>query len=177
MPEVDEAKRSRILDAAAQAFAEKGYRGTTMRDISTRAGVADGTIYNHVGDKATLLEGVLARLVAQAEHAATGLGALPADPVERVARLLRAASVDAADEDLFRVLLTEALADPDLARRFDEGLLRPMAALAVDTGLTRDGRLAMMVVVLGLRMGASLGLGRADLDTLARALVQGVIQD
>lgn len=44
-------RRDRILEAAAQVFAEKGFKETTIDDIAEKAGVGKGTLYRRVGKK------------------------------------------------------------------------------------------------------------------------------
>jgi AcrR family transcriptional regulator len=51
--------RARIIDAAHRIFVERGYHATSMRDISTRAGVTVGAIYNHFATKEDIWVGVL----------------------------------------------------------------------------------------------------------------------
>jgi AcrR family transcriptional regulator len=46
--------RAEILEAAAQAFAEHGYRRATVRDIARRAGVTHGLVLRHFGTKERL---------------------------------------------------------------------------------------------------------------------------
>lgn len=53
--------RSRILDAAEELFAEVGYDGTSIRDVSEKAGVRLALIAYHVGSKETLFDQVIAR--------------------------------------------------------------------------------------------------------------------
>ncbi|MFH1227666.1 MAG: TetR/AcrR family transcriptional regulator [Planctomycetota bacterium] len=48
-------RRDRILEAAAEVFAEKGFEGATIDDIAARAGVGKGTIYRRVGKKEDFL--------------------------------------------------------------------------------------------------------------------------
>lgn len=50
-----------ILDAAERVFASSGYNGATMREISVGAGVAQGLIHYHFGNKETLFERMVAR--------------------------------------------------------------------------------------------------------------------
>jgi TetR/AcrR family fatty acid metabolism transcriptional regulator len=50
-----EDKRSRILDAAIQAFSQNGYHATRMSDIAKAANVADGTVYLYFAGKEELL--------------------------------------------------------------------------------------------------------------------------
>lgn len=49
-----ELHRSKIIDAAAQSFAENGYAKATLRDIAQRAGVTHGLIKLHFGSKEAL---------------------------------------------------------------------------------------------------------------------------
>lgn len=48
-------KRQRILEAAIQLFAEKGFFSARVSDIAREAGVADGTIYLYFKNKDDLL--------------------------------------------------------------------------------------------------------------------------
>jgi len=48
-------RQSELLDAAARLFREKGYAGTTMRDIAAAAGMLAGSIYYHFPNKDALL--------------------------------------------------------------------------------------------------------------------------
>jgi AcrR family transcriptional regulator len=48
-------RSAQILDAALKVFAKKGYRGATIREIASEAGVAEGTIYNYFPSKKDLL--------------------------------------------------------------------------------------------------------------------------
>ena len=47
--------RERLLQAAADVFAERGYDGTRVADIATAAGVSNGALYAHFPSKADLL--------------------------------------------------------------------------------------------------------------------------
>ncbi|MFF5279865.1 TetR family transcriptional regulator [Streptomyces sp. NPDC000133] len=49
-----ELHRRAILDAAARAFAERGYNRATVRDIARRAGVTHGLVLRHFGSKENL---------------------------------------------------------------------------------------------------------------------------
>lgn len=46
--------RNKILKAAEQLFGKKGYYGTSINDIATKAKVAPGTLYIYFKDKFTL---------------------------------------------------------------------------------------------------------------------------
>jgi len=46
--------RERLLLAASELFAQRGYRGTTTRDIADAAGITERTLFRHVPSKAAL---------------------------------------------------------------------------------------------------------------------------
>lgn len=48
-------KQTRIFDAAAELFAEKGYSAVTTQEIADRADVAGGTLFRYAASKAELL--------------------------------------------------------------------------------------------------------------------------
>jgi AcrR family transcriptional regulator len=51
--------RERLLDAAAQVFAERGYDGTRVGDVARRAGLSTGAIYSRFQNKSDLLMSAL----------------------------------------------------------------------------------------------------------------------
>lgn len=51
-----DAKRRHILDTAAKVFSERGYHGTTVRDVLSEAGVSTGSFYFYFSNKEELFE-------------------------------------------------------------------------------------------------------------------------
>jgi AcrR family transcriptional regulator len=51
----------RILDAAEEIFSERGYAGTTLRDVAERVGLRIPSLYNHFASKDSLYAAVLER--------------------------------------------------------------------------------------------------------------------
>ena len=47
--------RERLINAAVEAFAEKGFAATTTRDIASRAGMSPAAVYVHHDSKESLL--------------------------------------------------------------------------------------------------------------------------
>jgi AcrR family transcriptional regulator len=48
-------RRVRLLDAAARLFSERGFHGTSMRDIAKAVGMLSGSIYYHFDSKDEML--------------------------------------------------------------------------------------------------------------------------
>jgi len=52
--------RERILDAALECFAARGYEGTSMRQLAECCGLTDAALYYHFESKAALMRALLA---------------------------------------------------------------------------------------------------------------------
>jgi AcrR family transcriptional regulator len=65
--ETKAATRQRIVQAAQQLFAEKGFEASTTRDIADAAGIAAGTLFNYFATKEAIL-GCLAAEAAASAH-------------------------------------------------------------------------------------------------------------
>src|SRR5690625_7060998 len=71
-PPATDPRRSRsdeILDGAAELFAEYGYHGSSLRDISHQVGISHPGMLHHFASKDALLGGVIDRLEAHAQAA------------------------------------------------------------------------------------------------------------
>ena len=55
----------RILDAAEDLFAQKGYSATSLGDVADRVGIRSPSLYNHFRNKEALYEAVLERLLVE----------------------------------------------------------------------------------------------------------------
>jgi AcrR family transcriptional regulator len=85
-----EARRREVVASAAKLFAERGYDGTSMSELTAATGLAAGGLYHYIEGKDDLLiaicEELLEPLLAQArEIVATG-----APPVEQLRALVAA---------------------------------------------------------------------------------------
>lgn len=103
-----EDKRRRIIDAAVEVFAEKGFFGARVSEIAEVAGVADGTIYLYFKSKDDLLislfEEKMAEILDRLSQMLTGLD----DPEEKLRRYIVGHLQLAADQpELMQVLTVE----------------------------------------------------------------------
>lgn len=55
--------RRRILDTATELFTQRGYAGTSVRDIAERLGMTKGALYYHFASKDELLYAMVAPLI------------------------------------------------------------------------------------------------------------------
>ena len=51
--------RATVIDTACELFAERGYRGTSMKDIAEALGVRASSLYNHVTSKQDILFAIM----------------------------------------------------------------------------------------------------------------------
>src|SRR5829696_689925 len=51
--------RQAILDAALDLFAQKGFFGTSLRDVATAVGVRESALYNYFASKEALFEALI----------------------------------------------------------------------------------------------------------------------
>jgi AcrR family transcriptional regulator len=76
--------RQRLLDAAVESFADKGFTGTTTRDIAARAGMSPAAVYVHHASKEDLLFAVSLAGHKDALAVIEQAYARSDDPVERI---------------------------------------------------------------------------------------------
>lgn len=125
-------RRERILAAATEVFAERGYRDASMGEIAARAGVVASVIYDHFGSKRELAIELLERH-GQAIVAETITALEPAPPRElfRTSIELFYEFVER-DPFVWRFLFRDPPADPQIAavhRRIHDRATEGIAAL------------------------------------------------
>lgn len=58
-PDTRSTRRTELLDLAAELFAERGVRATTVRDIADAAGILSGSLYHHFSSKEGMVDEIL----------------------------------------------------------------------------------------------------------------------
>jgi len=139
------ATRERIVEAAAGAFAERGFRGASTRDIARRAGANQGLITYHFRTKDELWRAAAGRLFGMLR---TRLGerlAAPEseDPRERVREGIREyVRFAAAHPELFRLMVAEGKSTEGRMQWLVDTHLRPLYEGFVGFGETLGDGLA-----------------------------------
>lgn len=118
--------RAEVLAAARASFAEKGFRGTTIRAVGAAAGVDPALVHHYFGSKDDLFLAALE---------------MPVDPREVLAPVV-AQGPDGAGERLLRTFLS-VWDDPDMQVR----LLAVVRSVLTDDGgtLLKDGFIPVVV--------------------------------
>ena len=150
--------QERLVRAALELFAERGYERTTVVEIAERAGLTKSTFFRHVPDKREVL------FVGQdtlTQALADGIAAAPEDasPLEAVGAALAAAAVAFSRERREYAPSRQAViaAHPELQER--EALKRT-GFVAAMTGALRARGVADLTAGLAAEIGA-MALGRA----------------
>jgi TetR/AcrR family transcriptional regulator, cholesterol catabolism regulator len=85
-----EGRRRDVIGAAAKAFAEGGYKETSIADLSAATGLAAGGIYHYIGSKENLLIAICDDLLAPLLAEGREIVATDATPEAQLRDLLRA---------------------------------------------------------------------------------------
>jgi AcrR family transcriptional regulator len=154
---VVEHQRERILVAATQVFARRGYQGTTIDNIVAAAGIGVGSFYELFDNKEDCFLRAFDRVVAAARAKITET----ADPARAWSEQICAA---------LRTLLALVAAEPDSARIF--------FVEAQSSGSSAEKRYLAVIdsIVPVLRRGRGLNKGTSDTlpPTVEEAIIGGL---
>jgi AcrR family transcriptional regulator len=94
--------RGQVLDAAAQAFAAKGFPAVTMLDIAELAGMTKGAVYFHYSNKEALAVAVAEEFYERLPVIADSVRDRALPPLESVAELLTRTAIAFRDETMIQ---------------------------------------------------------------------------
>lgn len=159
-----EGSRERLLQAAVELIAERGYAGTSVGDVCERAGLARTALYWHYGSKEGLLAEVVETVGTTWIEEIRKRTYLEGDPLLRVHRLVREwRRILAEQPELIRLPLVVQLEGGAASERTLAALRRVWAR-------------AEQAIVEGIEDGV--GMRLPDLDLVAHtimALLQGAL--
>ncbi len=135
-----ERTRERVLAAATELFAAKGFAPVTMRAIGDAAGIDNSSLYRHFASKSELAREVLDRAMAGLAAPVRECAAATPATLEGVIDLVLTAAVHLWDQpETARLILHWVTSAQDAATGFD-------VSLPVDTAGTPSGELYRAVV-------------------------------
>ena len=68
--EITKVRRQEILDAAEKLFSQKGFKGTTTKDLAAKAGVHEAILFRHFKSKRDLYQATLELKISRNRHSA-----------------------------------------------------------------------------------------------------------
>jgi AcrR family transcriptional regulator len=150
-------RRADLLVAAGRLFREKGYNGTTIRDIADSVGMRSGSPFYHFRTKHDMLLAIVLDGI-QSMHEAMVACASEPDPIRRFEAMVRAhlhALLGATGRDFAAVMLHQCAALEPEARRAVQARKDAYEALWKETldqlaairALTGDTRLARLLIL------------------------------
>jgi AcrR family transcriptional regulator len=108
-----------LIAAAASLFADKGFNGTTTKEIAKAAGVSEALVFKHFPTKRALYAAILAEKVTVDELLGTVAEAAKKRDDRRVFTLIAGFRIrPGADSTLLRLLLFSALEGHELSEMF-----------------------------------------------------------
>ncbi len=122
--------RTRILRSALRLFANRGYDGTTTKDLANAANVAEGTLFRHFANKkAILIEVATAGWVEILTDLLTELSEMGS--YKAVAQVMRRRMMNMKKNgNLLRVCFIEAQYHPELRERIQVEVITKMTDVA-----------------------------------------------
>jgi AcrR family transcriptional regulator len=180
-----EATRQRLVTAARELFAERGYAGVGTEEIVQAAGVTRGALYHQFRDKADLFAAVAETIQAQIAHQITA-GAQSdgsTDPLAALHAGVRRFLEVCADPAVERILLLDGPAVlgwqawRDLADRYGLGLLQHALQEAIEAGaISAQPVVPLAHVLIGALDECALYVARTDDPAAARQQCTAILQ-
>ena len=82
-------RRVELLAIAAQLFADRGFKNTTVRDIADAAGILSGSLYHHFDSKESMVDEILSTFQEELFAAYDAVLASDDDPRAKIERAVR----------------------------------------------------------------------------------------
>ena len=180
-------RRDELLRVSAKLFREKGFDGTSIRDISAAAGMHSGSPFYHFKTKQDILVAVMEQGLAEGLRKSEEVMALGIPSEQKLTGLIRAQLGTILEEgsDFIPVLLYDwrSLTPANRRRivalkdRYDALWQATLDALHAEGRLGADARIARLMILGAINFSAtwyrarSRGRAGVDLDTLAAETV------
>jgi TetR/AcrR family transcriptional regulator len=125
--------RDRVLQVAQALFAERGYRGTSLRDIAKRIGIRAPSLLHHFPSKQQLYLAVLDKMFESLEDAANAIAWGRESRQERMRQAI-GDTIDfiASRPDFVRIMWKEMADESGVGRQVLKRRLPPLFSIAVN---------------------------------------------
>ncbi len=192
-----EETREELITAAMELFARKGYRGTSVRDMASRAGVTTGAFYSNFRSKRDIYIAIIDKIASTLENivneiARENVELLKKKGVHAEYELFRAPIIRLLEEgrrhnSLLHIIRRETLGrDPEFQREFDRifekfvDVTRRALDLYIEAGLAKPYDTSLMArsivpmfISLSLYDVRTKGKNRQDIVSLMASFIYG----
>jgi len=137
--------RQKVLDAARQLFAERGYEPATIRDIAKGAGMSTGAVFANFQDKAELFEAVLSTDMVQLAETMKAAAATEGAVRARLLAALGAGYHGSLEQlPLVQAVIARSWFQPVAAEMRIRAAIKPILSVVTDTlqAGVREGELS-----------------------------------
>jgi AcrR family transcriptional regulator len=178
--ERSEATRARLIRAARELFATRGYAAVGTEEIVRRARVTRGALYHHFRDKRDLFRAVHEQLEGElAASIGARLAEGDADPIELMRIGIRTFLDACTEPELARIALIEAPAVlgwqewREIDERYGLGLVSVALQTGMDAGVLRRQPVRPLAYLMLAAMGeAGMVIANADEPRAARREIE-----
>ena len=161
--ETERPTRERLIAAALELFAERGYEGTSVGDIETAAGLVprSGALYKHFASKRALLGAALAERMDAIDRIDASMDSPPGD-LEAELRLIGRLGLEELESErqLARIVMKEGDRFPEIAADFHDAIVARGRAISIAWFSAR---------------AAALGIEVADAEATAEVMADALI--
>ena len=117
-------RRTKILEAAAAVFREKGYNRATTKEIADAADMSEGSLYNYFKTKRDLLLGLVQDFVSTTS---ADINSIQVEGIEELMVKIMSSRFDhIRRKGLITLILHEARMNPDVRHYYVEEMLVPL---------------------------------------------------
>jgi AcrR family transcriptional regulator len=162
--------RERLIDAALELFAERGYEGTSVGAIESAAGLAprSGALYKHFPSKRALLGAALADRMDAIDRIDARMDLLSAGDLRTELTMIGRMALGELDNErlLARVVMKDGDRFPEIAADFHDALVARGRALGI-------AWLQSRAVALGIDLADAEATGEVLVDALVGRALKG----
>jgi len=161
--ETERPTRERLIAAALDLFAERGYEGTSVGDIEAAAGLVprSGALYKHFASKRALLGAALAERMDAIDRLDATMDNAPGE-IEAELRLIGGLALEELESErqLARIVMKEGDRFPEIAADFHDAIVARGRAISIAWFSAR---------------AAALGIEIADAEATAEVMADALI--
>lgn len=157
-----EARKARILEAAAHVFACKGYERATTREIAEEADVSEGSIFYHFGSKRDLLVNIMDQLIVDSMMKEKLAQRDLSDPRAFLVDIFRnRLEMMERNRELIQAIFTEIHHDAELRQQFFKEIVLPLVSgfETLVTACSQEGVFRSLNPIMVTRIMMSIFIG------------------